>query len=469
MRPTKWWQPDAPEKALSGVLFEDPDEGWLLELDGNFADMDLNAMTAQGITIAAPVRRLERFPVIVGLSQGRMVSLMNCEPLSFGLFFTRASGSLKLRPTTIIHGVYFESVEDFQLRSLAVSYKHLDTWIATSGFKFTFDTNVYPLKIQYTKPEPIECELSEGIRLSIDFSASGPKLPVTTSLHMTQQSWLKISSVVPTACEQLFTHLHGFANLIAVMVGKPLTPLAISGTCLATDDSGKTSDVGIEIVENRKPIADASSEEVQLRDVPFTPPDLRSRFNEIMQAWFARDSKLQSLYDLYFSGLHGPARYVETRFLNIFQALESYHRRSVPPDIQKQAAYDEHVRRILALLGDGKDKKWLKKRLTRDQEPTAEERLRGLITSFKADWLLTESDAALATNLRNYYVHFDPKYENKIPDQTARYRIMINLTTKMRALCEVILLSAIGLSEDEVQDKLKKCRRVERNLVSEVV
>jgi ApeA N-terminal domain 1 len=112
MRPSQWWQPDAPEKVLSDVLFEDPDEGWLLELDGNFADADLNAMPAQGITIAGPIRRLDRFPVIVGLSQGKMVSLMNCEPLSFGLFFTRASGSLKVRPTTIIHGVHFESVQD---------------------------------------------------------------------------------------------------------------------------------------------------------------------------------------------------------------------------------------------------------------------------------------------------------------------------------------------------------------------
>src|ERR1019366_4714374 len=109
----------------------------------------------------------------------------------------------------------------------------------------------------------------------------------------------------------------GFADLIALAVGQPLRPLEMSGTCNARVGGGdEIKETPIVIVDNRELVA-PEKRDVAVRDMLFSLQDIRSRFAEIVQAWFTRSTVMRPLYDLYFGTLRSPFMYVEHRFLNM--------------------------------------------------------------------------------------------------------------------------------------------------------
>jgi hypothetical protein len=190
------------------------------------------------------------------------------------------------------------------------------------------------------------------------------------------------------------------------------------------------------------------------------------RFWDFIGAWFSRDAALQSLYDLYFGTVRSPSMYVEHRFLNLFQAIESYDRRTVLPSSEELQERSDRIERIVALV-DGSDKRWLKKRLKQTDGPAAVDRIKRVVANLKADWLLTPEDIELAADLRNYHTHFDPLLEQRLPAMDVRYRIMHNLAVRLRVLCELVLLTATGFSADDLRNRMERSRRVQRHLVDQ--
>jgi hypothetical protein len=210
MTSTHWWQPGNPDKSLPGVLFEDEEHGWLLEIDGTFNEFDISALSAGGGPVQVPMDLPDSLPVVLGItSQGEMVSLVDCLVLGGSIPFAGTRGSMKIWPKTLAYGVHFWSADDFRLTSLSVRYSHLDTWVATTGFEVEFSPNVYPVQVRYTKPEPIEALLSEDLKISLDFSVAGPPFRPGTSLQITQQSWLTVTSTHGLPFDDLLKHVTG--------------------------------------------------------------------------------------------------------------------------------------------------------------------------------------------------------------------------------------------------------------------
>jgi hypothetical protein len=465
MTAAHWWQPSNPKKALPGVLLEDEERGWLLQLDGSFQELDLSVLASAGQPVAVQMELPDSFPILVGTtSQGQLVSLVNCQVLEGSYPFPGSRGSLKLWPTTLVYGVHFESADDFRLTSLSIHYSHLDTWTATSGFSVTFGPAFYPVEVRYAKPESVEGVLPDGLKISVDFSASGPSLPAITDVRITQRSWLTITSEHALPYQQLLRHTGSFADLISLCVGEPLRRVEMSATCNAQDPLGAEVTTRISVIDNLAPIA-AADRDVPARDMLFTLPDICTRFGELVVAWFSRDATLQSLYDLYFGTMRSSSMYVEHRFLNMFQALESYDRRTFEPTPEKMQAHQERLKRILNAVSAEKDRKWLTQQLKHSHEPAAADRIRRLVDRLDASWLLSNEDITLAANLRNYYTHFDSKIEQNLPPIERRFLIMHDLAVRLRVLCELVLLDAMGFSKDDVRERMRRTRRVERHLV----
>jgi hypothetical protein len=246
------------------------------------------------------------------------------------------------------------------------------------------------------------------------------------------------------------------------MVGEPSRPVEMSGTCNARDPSGAEVATTIQLIYNREPIVKVAGD-TRYWNVLFTLPDIRVRFSELMGTWFSRAYEIQSLCDLYFGTIRGSSMFVEHRFLNVFQALESYDRRTFTPAPEQAVAREERLGRISnAIAAD--DWKWLKRRL-RPLEPSAAERIMRVVDNVQASWLLKAEDITLAADLRNYYTHFDSKVEARLPPIELRFRIMHNLAVRLRVLCELVLLNAVGFSTDEVRRRMETTRRVQRHLV----
>ena len=362
-----------------------------------------------------------------------------------------------------MYDVHFEKAEDFRLTSLSIHFSNLDTWAATSGFTVQFTPSFDPIDIRYSLPEAVESVVREGVKVGVAFSRSGPTLPAATSVQIVQQSWLATTSAPALPYQDLLGVIQNFGNLVALGVGEPLTPHEMFGTCDGRDPSGVERSVRIKLIHNREPIASAS------RSVPhwnmlFTLPDVRGRFSEFVSAWFSRDAALQSLYDLYFGTLRSPSMYVEHRFINMFQALESYDRRTFVPTPEKAQKRKEKVDRVVSAVDAG-DQKWVERALRNSSEAAAADRITRLVEKFEAGWLLSAEDVALAGNMRNYHTHFDPLVEQRLPPNDERFRKMHNLAVRLGTLCELILLDAVGFPRDWVKNRMQNTRRVERQLV----
>ena len=463
---THWWQPGKPERAIPGVLHEVEERGWVLQLDGNFETTDFSALAKAGQPVVLPNKRPGEFPVLVGRdSQGHLISLIDCQVLEWSYPIpTLSGGELQLWPTILVYGVHFESAEDFRLRSLSVRYTHVDTWVGTHGFTVNLGTKFYPVEVRYARPEPIECTLPNDLKVSIEFSASGPAMPITAEARIIQRSWLTVASTTDLPFEKLLEFATDFANLISLGVGEPLTPLGMSGKCTAQDPSGNITQASVDLIHNRKPIAPASRE-VSYFDMLFTLPNIRDRFAELVRAWFGRDEAFRSLCALYFGTMRSPFMYVEHRFLNMFQALESFDRRTfqVPPE--KLQARKERLDRILNAVSNMKERAWLEQALRHSDEPAAADRIRHIVESLHADWLLSKPNIDLAASLRNYYTHFDPKIEARLPPIEERVLAMHDLAVRLRVLCELVLLNSIGFDIEKVHELIKATRRLERQMV----
>lgn len=463
-----WWQPGEPAKSLPGILFEDEEDGWLLQLDGSFQEsIWTEAAKTPGTPINVSLDIPPEFPILVGTtSQGQLVSLFHCQvrKASPPLF---SRGALTLWPTIVAYDVHFEGLDDFRLTRLSIRYSNLDAWVATSGFSVQFGPKLYPVEIKYSKPESIDVGLPTGLTIGVGFSASGPKMPAMTEIQILQQSWLTTTSTQDLPYEHLLTHLTNLANLISLGVGAPLRPLEMNATCNARDAlASGISPISIKLIDNRKPIAPASRQ-LNAWDMLFTFPEIRERFAQLVLSWFSRDDKLQSLYDLYFGTVRSPWMYVEQRFLNMFQALESYDRRSFEHLPEEQQKHRERLNRIFSTV-ESLDQKWLKGKLRYSHEPAAADRIRRLVEQLDAQWLLSDADITLAGNLRIYYTHFDPAVEERLPARDKRPQKMHNLAVRLQILCELQLLVACGMPIDYVRERMATTQRVERRLVAEM-
>lgn len=458
----QWWQPDDPEKKIPGVLLEDDDRRWVLELDGSFVEMP-DTSSAHG-PIPMRLENPDGVPILVGTtSNGQLISLIDCTVLDGTIPLPGSRGSTKIRPTVLVYDVHFKKAEDFRLTSLSIHFSNLDTWAATSGFTLRgFTPSFDQLDIHYSLPETVESVLPDGLKVGVDFSRSGPTFPAATSMHLVQQSWLRTTPVQALPYGDLLRVIENFGNLVALGVGELPRPLEMFGTCDGRDPSGVERSVKVRLIRNRAPIA-CAPRNVPHWDMLFTLPDVRERFGEFVSAWFSRADALQSLYDLYFGTLRSPSMYVEHRFINMFQALESYDRRTFVPPAEKAQKREEKITRILKAVGD-RDRKWVEGKMRHGSEAAAAERISRLVEKFEAGWLLSTEEVTLAGNMRNYYTHFDPQREQHLPPIDERFQKMHHLAVRLRTLCELILLDAVGFERDWVRDRMQNTKRLERHL-----
>ena len=150
----------------------------------------------------------------------------------------------------------------------------------------------------------------------------------------------------------------------------------------------------------------------------------------------------------------------------MFQAVESYDRRTFKAPAASQEKHEARLQSILSAVLPCY-KKWLQGKLRYSHEPTAATRITRIVEGLEAGWLLSPGDIDLAADFRNYFTHFDPELESRLPPSDARFRRLYNLAMRLQMLCELILLTAIGFSPNELKQRAEQRRRLEGLLVDE--
>lgn len=445
----RWWLPGCPGETLGGVLTGDHQLGEAsLLLDGHFSTQVPRTGEASPMNWAhVPI------PVLNGqFADGRWVTLFDCYQQGSGIPEVLKT-SQRVYPRIVVIGAHFPSRSAFRLRSLSGRYSQLDSWAEVSFSTVRFSETVYPVSVEYSKPASVTVDLESGHSISLGHEIIGPNVGDPVRVEVRRLAWLTARSTGEDDYQKLQDLQTKAAELISLCAGQSAHPLELRGC----QPDGKRLSISVNAALVAPPRKDVR------RDKMIVTLDLLAdQFGSIMKNWISTRERLRPLIVLYFGTQRNPSTYLEHRFLSLFQALESFHRRNgQPPDAQE---IRDRKKRILSSIVEGEDKAWLEDCFRKIPDLPARERLMAVVQSFDASWLFEDvsRDIKEATQIRNYLTHYDRNGEQRLPPGSDSWLRMIRLSARMQVLCEVILLvEAAGLDRSFVKQRLLETRRLE--------
>jgi hypothetical protein len=450
-----WWLPDNPGEQISGTLRFSPNKGVTLDLDGAFNSRK-------------NLEEMQNFPIILGITvEGREITLTNC-------IGARGTKTSKFYADLVFKNVHFQRIEDVRFKSISVRYSHLDDWLGISNFSITPDNDEIVIKCKFQKP--IQFNIGD-YKIFIVIETTYP-IPVIVQKEVTikQVVYITVESQDEKSFDEFLNIMRNIKNFLSLGVGEPVYPLAIKGTT----ESNK------QVIKDRffyKPV------EVfyRLSDIPrirevfsfqmlFTFKNVQDRFGIFLGNWFEKAQLLKPTYDLYFGTLYNPHLYLESQFLSLTQAIESYHQRVYGGKyVSKEAyeiVYDILVNAISEEIEDSPEDKLedlkgrLKKYLEHGNDFNLRTRLKEVVNDYEAltTLFINDKDKFIhnVTETRNYLTHYDK--DKKPPSPVENYEELFQLIQNLKIIVEICLLKEAGFSLEEIKDLFSRNNYVMKNL-----
>jgi hypothetical protein len=440
-----WWLPSNPENKVAGTLSFTNQDGIELKLIGALEGLEsLNNS------------RL-RHPVILGLtSDAKQITLSGCLAAGFRMgmpgFVSRDYW---------IHLCFIGAhlaEEELQFKRLVVKYSRLIDWVRTSGLTMTWQEDE-PTKRQfhYTLPEEIKAVTNRGT-VSIDFSFN-VKGDFFDEMHLRQSISMEIEADRERGFDDLFQHyIRPFQNFLTLATTKPNSVVSIKvfskHIYFEKSDGTGVVETPIEILFPQRHL-EAKPDKLLIPDyMLFTLHDVTD-FQSTIERWLRVSEELDSVCNLFFGVMYNSRMYLEQEFLNIVQAIESYHRRRMKKTVLPK---DEHKARIRAILSETPDeyKDWLKEILNYSNEPRLRQRLIELFE--KAEIILSpiisnkEEFAKKVADTRNYHTHYD----QRLKDKTAKGGEMALLTKQLSYMLQACLLLELNFSQEKCVEVFRR-------------
>jgi len=455
-----WWLPESPKNALAGWLRFDPGSGARLELIGSYRGYEELNSTFQP-------------PLILGVTtDGKRVSLNRCTEtktsLSMGGFLTSTFDA-----QMVLVGDHFTNQDELVFSKVGIQYDRLSEWSWLSGFKWSVTQDKATKKItkyavEYSFPDTHEVAVGDlKIRFAPSFRTDGH---LVERHDLRQDLFIEIESPTPLGLEQYLNELfYHMQNYLSLGVGVPVYPVAAYGIPQRKEEAEaqpETASVQFFYSVRRAP---GSERSIHPSEMLFSFRDIGDAYATSLNKWFDNTKLLKPVLDLYFSTVYAPHVYLDTRFLNIAEALESYHRRTRSgqylENSKAEAVRDALVSSLDEFKLDKRVRSTFVAKLAYINEFTLRRRLRDLLDSVKGmslDMIPDEGEfVGRFTDTRNFLTHYD----ESLKDKAAKGIQLYLLAEQGRSLLELFLLGELGLSKDQCQQAMRRSRRY-RNLMA---
>jgi len=440
-----WWLPENQERKVAGTLKYSPEDGPVLELIGSFWDLP-GLQKAKGPN------------VILGKSDnGKLITLFyyrgRRDEMSWpGL--TRTT----VRMQIIFVGYHFFKREDLVFDSLSVNYNYLNDWCGEYPFSVEWDIPK-SYKVNYQQPEPLIIELKE-FKISLE-----PELSVNHQragdINLKYFVYLKIEGNKKNHFEDLMNFMEKLRNFISLGVKRPIYS---NGVKVKTDkyvikgQDGKELNPLIDVFYKKRR-KEYKEKTLIPSDFLFSFNDIKSQFKNCLEKWIEIDELIKPVKDLYFGTLYNPRMFLENKFLNLTQALETYHSRIYKESYSiNPKDFGEIFEKILEVI-PSKHKKYFEEKLKYTNEYSLRKRVKEIIkkSSSIVEFYLSnnrekKSFVNNVVNTRNYLIHYDEKLKNKV----AKGEDLYWLNLKLKILVEIVLMKEIGIDSKYIINALKR-------------
>jgi hypothetical protein len=451
-----WFLPSCIDNTIVGTLKLDLATGnSVLELFGNFNDQ---------------TSRFEE--IILGITDEEVnITLHICHRKKWKGPVRRRDGlpAFSITAQAIYHtsytfvGAHINHVSQLKFNSISSKITHMPEWLGINGFS-NIDTDYLEThsEITYKLPKPIKFKL-EKFRGEIKFIASVPSIyTYQASATISQSVRLSLTSDNSYDFNELLNELDIFKNFLVLALHTHVNINNIqlqSSTFSKEIDCYQKSEIGMEQVKVRIPdiielFIPVRKEVIDLRnkmanEMLFVYDDIKENFAEIIYKWYEKHSILAPAFNLLSEQFNAKEKIAESSFLNLAQAIETFHAR-LNKNLRQidKKEFDIIKGKIKSALLENEYKN-IERLLT--NYPYLDTRIQSVLDNYSTEFIdkIVGDKELFKKNLkqsRNYYTHYDPQGYR----QALKGIELIHLSKKIQILLTSACLIETGISKDKL-------------------
>jgi hypothetical protein len=299
-----WWLPTKPEHKIPGTLTVNPDAGVRLELVGRFDSPEFDAFGMFSRNVPLEI-------VLGADADGEVYTLHKLDMLQI-------SNTSTFRVSYLLAGKHFPTLEEIVFSSALIQYTYLEAW---SRFNFAQSG-------KSDSPDFLLIQVPINVETLFRMGGAGEIKELSLDAHALWRQSLSAIDIKPSAhfkidlnaaadLRTFFQLVNDLGHFMTLLIGEPSYVKKLR-LCTSPDV----------LVDVFYPSTIRREKKLHPAEMCFTLTEVRKIVPMLVEKWFKSLELLAPIYDLLFGTLFDPDSFVRTKFINLTQALESFHRRT---------------------------------------------------------------------------------------------------------------------------------------------
>ena len=458
-----WWLPNTPDVKIPGVLSFTPGDTPRLKLMGALNNIEERDF---------PPPDFINPDIIHGISaKGESVTLSKCLQKSRN----SSIGDAGSQSTSefIVHfaffGVYFSNPSDIQFTSVFVRFHNLDNWYNKSCIE-TSTPEPGTEVITFIRPKPIDIQINDflvQIALLESQSLNPNRALLSTKVH------INIYNPTKKPLEEYLNLLRLIQNFFTFAITEPTFVIEITGRVTEKIEPTGTNFDPPQIIKIFYAAAGWQSDPSDIfwafMLLPYS--EIEGNLPELLKMWVKKAETLKPVYDLYFAGIYR-STYPENEFLNLTQAIETYHRRIYGGEYISENVYLNGLYKTLTaaipqdISADFRSS-LQKGKLRYAHEYSLRKRIyllcqhisENLRVNFLNDKKAQSDYAERIADTRNYLTHYSPELKEKA---ITGGKELFELNNQLELIISFCFLEQLGIPYNKIEALLFKDRRYQK-------
>ncbi len=360
-------------------------------------------------------------------------------------------------------GIAIPSENEILFNSFKFSADGIDEWISISGIQSTNGSSAETLKLQAKIPQTIPIKLDNGMDLQIQFSLT-QFFSISNRVEIEQKSWFVLNSKEGTTLEEFMIIASKLVRFLCFAINQIVSlnnVFVYSDSVHRNLNNGETTPISIKYYSGSKPFIEAPPR-INITDMLFQYSNIENNFEEVINCWLNAYERIGPTINLYFHVQSQSLIALESTFLSLAQALETYHRRTNKDTLMSAEDFEDLKANIIE-LSPKKYQDWLAKRLEYGNELSLRRRIKDLIAPFKNYFGSRDTRRKLVNDIvitRNYLTHYDLSL---LPQATTGLQLY-PLCLKMEAILQLLLLKELKFAVKQIDSIIKGNQQLRNKL-----
>lgn len=454
-----WWLPETPQIQIPGILSFSPGNILILKLMGE--------LTKTPKKYHLPTNFINPVLIHGKSSKGDFVTLYKCFQKSGDNSYGFGGGycNTEFIAHVAFFGTHFSTQADIQFISLSVRFHNLDNWYNKNLIQYG---NPEPgtAVITFKRPAPLDVQLSN---FQVQFAVFERQSLKMNNASVYANAWVHIITESQKSFDNYLSLIRLIQNFLTFAITEPTFVIELNGRLteiIEPVEEKNTPPINIKIFYS------AVGWQPDARDVfwadmllPFSENE--KNLPDLLSAWQEKSETLKPVLDLYFAGFYR-STYPENEFINLTQAIETYHRKTYGGQYQIDDVFLNGLYKILiaaippdissdfrSSLKNGKlryaHEYTLKKRLLLLSEHISD----NMSVNFLCDKQTQSAFAEKIADTRNYLTH----YSHELKDRAITSgKELFELNQQLGLIIKICLLEELGIPFDRIVALLKRDR-----------